>query len=101
MGEYRVPFFLNNVHPDEDPGVDAQLNLLRALATQETITYNTLTGFLDESVDISTMFAPDVIDLASPDWAPRSSPPTPRATSRTTPVSTTPASSTPSARTSR
>ena len=63
MGEYRVPFFLNNVHPDEDPGVDAQLNVLRALATQETITYNTLTGFLDESVDISTMFAPDVIDL--------------------------------------
>ena len=63
MGDYRVPFFLNNVHPDEDPGVDAQLNVLRALATQETITYNTLTGFLDESVDISTMFAPDVIDL--------------------------------------
>ena len=32
MGDYRVPFFLNNVHPDEDPGVDAQLNVLRALA---------------------------------------------------------------------
>ena len=63
MGEYRVPFFLNNVHPDEDPGVDAQLNVLRALATQETITYNTLTGFKDDSVDISTMFAPDVVEL--------------------------------------
>ena len=63
MGEYRVPFLLNNVHPDEDPGVDAQLNVLRALATQETITYNTLTGFLDESVDISTMFAEDVLEL--------------------------------------
>lgn len=63
LGEYRVPLFLNNVHPDEDPGVDAQLNLLRALATQETITYNTLTGFLDSSVDISKLFAPDVVDL--------------------------------------
>ena len=63
MGEYRVPFLLNNVHPDEDPGVDAQLKVLRALATQETITYNTLTGFLDESVDISSMFAPDVLEL--------------------------------------
>ena len=63
MGDYRVPFFLNNVHPDEDPGVDAQLNVLRALATQETVTYNTLTGFKDKSVDISEMFAPDVLDL--------------------------------------
>ena len=64
MGDYRVPFFLNNVHPDEDPGVDAQLNVLRALATQETVTYNTLTGFKDKSVDISEMFAPDVLDLS-------------------------------------
>ena len=63
LDEYRVPFLLNNVHPDEDPGVDAQLNVLRALATQETVTYNTLTGFLDEGVDISTLFAPDVLDL--------------------------------------
>ena len=63
LGAYRVPFFLNNVHPDEDPGVDAQLNLLRALATQETISYNTLTGFLDSDVDISSMFAKDVVDL--------------------------------------
>ncbi len=63
IGSYRVPIFLNNVHPDEDPGVDAQLNLLRALATQSTVTYNTLTGFLDESVDISKLFAPDVLEL--------------------------------------
>ena len=46
-----------------DPGVDAQLNVLRALATQETVTSNTLTGFKDKSVDISEMFAPDVLDL--------------------------------------
>ena len=43
--------------------MDAQLNVLRALATQETVTYNTLTGFKDKSVDISEMFAPDVLDL--------------------------------------
>ena len=63
LGDYRIPLMLNNVHPDEDPGVDAQLDLLRDLATQETITYNTLTGFLDEDVDISAMFAKDVVDL--------------------------------------
>ena len=101
MGDYRVPFFLNNVHPDEDPGVDAQLNVLRALATQETVTYNTLTGFKDKSVDISEMFAPDVLDLGITGLAPRSLPGMRRATFRTTPASTMPVSSIPSAATSR
>ncbi|MFR4560218.1 MAG: hypothetical protein ACLT5P_02700, partial [Flavonifractor plautii] len=101
MGDYRVPFFLNNVHPDEDPGVDAQLNVLRALATQETVTYNTLTGFKDKSVDISEMFAPTCWAWASPAWAPRSSPGMRRATFRPTPASTMPVGSIPSAATSR
>ena len=61
--DYRVPFLINNVHPDECPGSDAHLTLLHTLATQDTISYKTLTGFKDESVDISTMFAKDVLDL--------------------------------------
>ncbi len=52
--DYRVPFLINNVHPDENPGVDAQINLLRELATADTITYNTLTGLVSgEEVDTS------------------------------------------------
>ena len=74
MGDYRVPFFLNNVHPDEDPGVDAQLNVLRALATQETVTYNTLTGFKDKSVTSRRCSPPTCWTWASPAWAPRSLP---------------------------
>lgn len=73
VADYRIPFFINNVHPDECPGVDAQLNLLRTLATQDTITYQTLAG-LKEDGDVSyyetedgtldmSMFASDVVDL--------------------------------------
>ena len=54
---------INNVHTDECPGVDGQLSFLYALATQDTIDYRTLTGFLDESVDIHELFAEDVVDL--------------------------------------
>ncbi|MFQ8759651.1 MAG: hypothetical protein ACLSAF_09665 [Intestinimonas sp.] len=61
--EYRVPFMINNVHTDECPGVDGQLSFLYALATQDSIDYRTLTGFLDESVDIHELFAEDVVDL--------------------------------------
>ena len=60
LKDYRVPFFVNNVHPDEDPGVDAQLNLLWELATQDTISYNTLTGLKSgEAVDMG-QFDPKV-----------------------------------------
>lgn len=60
LKDYRVPFFINNVHSDEFPGVDAQMNLLWLLATGDTITYNTLTGLKSgESVDM-TQFDPKV-----------------------------------------
>ena len=66
IGEYRVPFLINNVHSDECPGVDGQLSMLYALATEETIDYKTLTGYVDEKLTKETvkeMFAPDVWDL--------------------------------------
>ena len=63
LTDYRVPFMINNVHSDEMPGVDAQMDLLWELATKDTITYNTLTGLKnDEEVDMS-LFAPDVVNL--------------------------------------
>ena len=45
--DYRIPVMLNNVHPDEAGGVDAHLNLLRTLATEDTVTWNTITGLTD------------------------------------------------------
>ncbi len=58
--DYRVPFLVNNVHPNEDPGIDSHVNLLRTLATEDTITYYTLTGLKSgEAVDTS-LFDPKV-----------------------------------------
>ncbi|MDB7818231.1 S-layer homology domain-containing protein [Intestinimonas butyriciproducens] len=62
IGEYRVPFFISNIHPDECPGVDSTMNLLWTLATEDTIDYNTLADF-KESVDLDSLFAEDVVDL--------------------------------------
>lgn len=63
LTDYRVPFMLNNVHSDENPGADAQLWLLRQLATADTISYNTLTGFKDTSVDVTGLFAPAITGI--------------------------------------
>lgn len=57
--DYRVPFLINNVHPDENPGVDSHINLLRTLATEDTISYYTLTGLKSGKVD-TTLFDPKV-----------------------------------------
>lgn len=60
--EYRVPFMINNVHSDEMPGTDSQIDLLWELATADTITYNTLTGLKSGEADMS-QFAPDIVAL--------------------------------------
>ncbi|SER81591.1 M14 family metallopeptidase [Salipaludibacillus aurantiacus] len=39
MGEYQVPIWFNNIHPDEVEGVDAQVELLKKFALQEEITF--------------------------------------------------------------
>lgn len=62
---YRVPFMINNVHTDECPGVDAQLNLLRELATEDTITYRTLVGLKSGDKDTSKLWDPKVVALAA------------------------------------
>lgn len=40
MNDYQVPIFINNVHPDESPAVDAQLSLMELFATKDEITFN-------------------------------------------------------------
>ncbi|MPQ44789.1 M14 family metallopeptidase [Clostridium tarantellae] len=40
--DYKVPIFINNIHPDETPGVDAQLEALEELTTKEVIKYKTI-----------------------------------------------------------
>ncbi len=63
--DYRMPIMLNNVHPDEAGGVDAHTNLLRTLATADTVPWNTITGLTSgEEVDMS-MFDPKIVDFAT------------------------------------
>ena len=44
---------MNNVHSDEAGAVDAHMNLLRTLATEDTVTWNTITGLTEGEVDMS------------------------------------------------
>jgi len=48
-GNYKPTIWFNNVHSDEANGVDAQIDVLRMLATQDTITFDT---FKDEEENI-------------------------------------------------
>ncbi|MBB4823414.1 murein tripeptide amidase MpaA [Sporosarcina luteola] len=41
MGDYQVPIWFNNVHPDEVEGVDGQLELLKKLALEDEISFKT------------------------------------------------------------
>ena len=61
--DYRIPFLINNVHPNEDPGIDSHVNLLRELATADTITYYTLTGLADGSEVDMALFDPQVASI--------------------------------------
>ena len=40
IGDYKIPMWINNVHPDEPPGVCAQIDLIEMFATQDYITFN-------------------------------------------------------------
>ncbi len=39
MGDYQVPIWFNNIHPDEVEGVDAQVELLKKFALEEEVTF--------------------------------------------------------------
>ncbi|UJL45738.1 X-prolyl-dipeptidyl aminopeptidase [Virgibacillus sp. NKC19-16] len=40
IGDYQVPIWFNNIHPDEVEGVDAQVELLEKFALEDEITFN-------------------------------------------------------------
>ncbi|WP_372999542.1 M20/M25/M40 family metallo-hydrolase, partial [Lutispora sp.] len=39
IGDYKVPIFFNNIHPDEAPGIDVIIKLLEKFATEDVLTY--------------------------------------------------------------
>ncbi|MCG7378701.1 S-layer homology domain-containing protein [Paenibacillus sp. ACRSA] len=41
FGDYAVPIWLNNIHPNESPGVDAIFNYFKSMALDKDIVYNT------------------------------------------------------------
>ena len=41
IGDYQVPIWFNNIHPDEIEGVDAQVELLRKFALEDEISFKT------------------------------------------------------------
>ena len=70
LTDYRVPFMVNNQHSDEYPNMDAELNLLWELATEDSITYQTLTG-LKNGKKMDKYWAPalnefDITGLGNP-----------------------------------
>ncbi|WP_230499985.1 M14 family metallopeptidase [Sutcliffiella rhizosphaerae] len=41
IGDYQVPIWFNNIHPDEVEGIDAQVEIFRKLAQDDEITFKT------------------------------------------------------------
>ncbi|OUN08848.1 hypothetical protein B5G40_14325 [Flavonifractor sp. An9] len=61
--DYRIPIMMNNVHPDEAGAVDAHMNLLRTLATEDTITWNTITGLTGGKTVDESQYDPKIVDF--------------------------------------
>ncbi|MCM3761801.1 S-layer homology domain-containing protein [Alkalihalobacillus oceani] len=41
MGDYQIPIWFNNIHPDEVEGIDAQIELFNKLALEDEVTFQT------------------------------------------------------------
>ncbi|WP_270170159.1 S-layer homology domain-containing protein [Paenibacillus sp. SYP-B4298] len=48
---YKVPIWINNIHPDEAPGVDAIIDLFKTLAEDDTVTFQSAGQSLTLNVD--------------------------------------------------
>ncbi|MFD2215056.1 M14 family metallopeptidase [Metabacillus endolithicus] len=59
MGDYQVPVWINNIHPDEVEGVDAQVELFKKFALEDEITFNTIENKQEKAV---TLNVDDVLD---------------------------------------
>ncbi|MCJ8007299.1 M14 family metallopeptidase [Lederbergia wuyishanensis] len=53
MGEYQIPIWFNNIHPDEIEGLDAQVELLKKFALQDMITIPTVKNGRKETVTLN------------------------------------------------
>lgn len=60
MGDYQIPVWFNNIHPDEVEGVDAQVELFRSFALEDEVEFtNTNENDMDELV---TLDVDEVLD---------------------------------------
>ncbi len=60
IGDYQVPIWLNNIHPDEVEGVDFQVELLKKFAIEDVVTFKTTDDNGTEST--VTLNVNDVLD---------------------------------------
>ncbi|WP_236035273.1 M14 family metallopeptidase [Alkalihalobacterium elongatum] len=60
MGDYQVPIWFNNIHPDEVEGVDAQVELFKKFALEDEVKFNSLTIDGDETA--VTLNVDEVLD---------------------------------------
>ncbi|MEH7113338.1 M14 family zinc carboxypeptidase [Neobacillus niacini] len=59
MGDYQVPVWMNNIHPDEAEGVDVSAELLKKFALEDEVTLKTGKGANEKTV---TMDVDEVLD---------------------------------------
>ncbi|MFS0864327.1 M14 family metallopeptidase [Fredinandcohnia sp. 179-A 10B2 NHS] len=59
MGDYQIPIWINNIHPDEVEGVDAQIEILKKFALEEEVSF--MTG-KDGEEDTVTLNVDNVLD---------------------------------------
>ncbi|WP_081954621.1 M14 family metallopeptidase [Neobacillus niacini] len=53
MGDYQVPIWLNNIHPDEVEGVDASVDLLKKFALEDEVKFNTVNNQEERTVTLN------------------------------------------------
>ncbi|WP_047152082.1 M14 family metallopeptidase [Aneurinibacillus tyrosinisolvens] len=64
LGDYKIPVWFNNIHPDEAQGVDAIVELLKDFATQDQVSYMTTDEQgKEQKVTINTKDALDKVIL--------------------------------------
>lgn len=56
LGDYQIPVYITNIHANECPGVDQQIEFLRAIANEPTISY------LDGSNQTCTYNVAEIMD---------------------------------------
>lgn len=52
MGDYKPAIWFHNLHSDETPGIDAQIELIEKLATEDTVEFKTLDNGKEVTVEL-------------------------------------------------